>query len=312
VAYRLRPNESVRRGLRRLATKQLRAARDDLRGATPPRDEAIHEARKSVKKVRAILQLIEADEGTRLRGCRKRLRSVNRTLSGLRDADAMIEILSKLRSRNPHLFSEHTYARVRRQLSSHKRAAMEAAELDGAWTTLDDELRHLRRAAERWRPAHRGFSALSPGIELAHRRGRKAMARALARQTAPDFHEWRKLMKALWYALRLVDRSGGRVRRDVSLLHGAETWLGDDHNIVVLCAELSKDAAICGGPVQLDRLRLAANRYQGAVRKKAVTLVNRIYAQGSRKYVRGIERAWTRWRQGVGQDNARARRRTAA
>src|SRR5262249_61758788 len=95
-------------------------------------DEAIHEARKSVKKVRAILELIEPD-GVRAAKSQKRLRTVNRILSGLRDADAMMEILAKLSSRSPRLFSEHTFARIRRRLLSHKRSAMEVAQRKGAW-----------------------------------------------------------------------------------------------------------------------------------------------------------------------------------
>src|SRR4051812_6805516 len=96
MAYRLRRDESVANGLRRLGRKEPGAAAVELRRTTPPADEAIHDARKSVKKARAILQVIDADDGSGLSGCRKRLRSVNRTLSALRDADAMIEVLTKL------------------------------------------------------------------------------------------------------------------------------------------------------------------------------------------------------------------------
>lgn len=312
MAYRLRPEESVVHGLRRLAKKELRAARDELRRSTPPRDEAIHEARKSIKKVRAILQLVDADDGARLGDSQKRLRSVNRMLSRLRDADAMIEILSKLRKINRRLLDEHTAARVRRHLLAHKRAAMAKAGRAAAWKDVDDDLRKLRRAAKRWQPADRGFSALSPGIELVRREGRKAMTLAQKSQDAADFHEWRKQIKALWYALRLIEQTGQRVHRDVSALHQAETWLGDDHNVVVLCAELSKDASVCGGALQLDRVRLAGDRYQCSVRKRALKITKRIYAQASRKYMRGIKRAWKTWRQRVSAGRGQQRRRAAA
>ena len=98
--------------------------------------DAIHEARKRVKKVRAILELIDDDGGSGLAHSEKRLRIVNRTLSTLRDADAMLSILTKLRSRNPRLFSEHTFALVRRRLLAHKRQAMKSAERSAATTTL--------------------------------------------------------------------------------------------------------------------------------------------------------------------------------
>jgi CHAD domain-containing protein len=292
MAFQLRLTESVAHGLPRLAKKELRAARTLLRRTTPPPDEAIHEARKSIKKVRAIVELVEAGDGRLSSGVGKRLRRVSRTLSRLRDADAMSEILTKLRKKNPLLISEHSFARMRRQLASHKKAAKDAAARDGAWEKVDRELRKARRAAKGLSVAHRGFRALAPGIDLTHRRGRKAMTRARTRQRAEDFHEWRKQIKALWYELRLLEVCGKSVRRDVRALHSAETWLGDDHNIVVLCAELSKDPSVCGGMADLDRLRVAADRYQCELRRKATATAAGIYRRQSTKYVRALSRAW--------------------
>src|SRR5262245_51858317 len=109
MAFRLRPNESPTDGLRRLARKELKAAREELSRMRPPHDEAIHEARKSVKKVRSIRALIDADRGRGLRGDGRTLRQVNRRLAKLRDADAMLEILRKLRDHDPHALDEHAY-----------------------------------------------------------------------------------------------------------------------------------------------------------------------------------------------------------
>jgi len=312
MAFRLRPRESIKRGLRRLATKELQSARDALRQTAPPRDDAIHEARKSVKKVRAIVQLLEADGGSGLNDSQTRLQRVNRALSRLRDADAMGEILAKLRSKDARLVSEHTFARVRRRLSSHKREAMEAADREGTWKKVEKHLRKARQAAKGWRPGHRGFGALASGIHALHRSGRKALARARKREGAADFHEWRKQIKALWYELRLLEGCTRTIRRDVDALHRAETWLGDDHNVVVLCAELSKDASVCRGLIDLDRLRLVADRYQCELRKKAIASTRRIYARKSRQYVRTVKRAWKLWRRSETDRHTRRQRRKAA
>jgi CHAD domain-containing protein len=155
MAFRLRPREPVADGLRRLATKSLRSARTELQRANPPRDEAIHEARKDIKKVRAIIDVLEADHGVGLAGCKKQLRRVNRPLSGLRDADAMLAMVTKLKDKNPSLFSEHSFARVRRLLSSHKREAMKTAQEEGAWK------RDLDRGERLSRPGPSAFEPLS-------------------------------------------------------------------------------------------------------------------------------------------------------
>src|SRR5262249_60915614 len=82
-----------------------------------------------------------------------------------------------------------------------------------------------------------------------------------------------------------------RIRRDVRILHDAETALGDDHNIVVLCAELSKAGSLC----DLERLRRAADQYQRSLRRKAIADGRRIYKDKPRNYVRRVKRAWKVW-----------------
>ncbi len=288
MAFRLRPDESVAHGLRRLATKELRSVRDELRRSDAPADDAIHEARKSVKKVRVIMELIDADHGHGLAAGPKRLRKVNRTLSELRDADAMLEILAKLRKKHPRLLDEHAVARVRRWLSSHKLASMKAARDDGAWKKIDRELGKLRQGVKRWRPAHRRFRALATGIRLTYRLGRKAMIRARRRRRPSDFHDWRKRVKELWYQLRLVEGSDPGIRRDVGVLQHVERWLGDDHNLVVLCAQLSKDASLC----DLERVRHAADHYQRELRRKAIASCTRVYADSPDGYLRRVKHAW--------------------
>jgi len=298
MAYRLRQDESIPTGLRRLARKTLKKASDELRREDPPSDDAIHEARKGLKKVRVLLRLVEADEGEGIGKGAKRLRSVNRTLSQLRDADAMLEILDKLKNRNHHLFDEATLTKVRSRLSEHKRDISQSAERDSAWKKVLGELQKVRRDAKGWRPAHGGFRTLGEGIRRSHTRGRKALRRARETGQAADFHEWRKEIKALWYELRLLEECSPRIKHDVSTLHHAEMWLGDEHNLVVLCAELSKNASICDGIVDLSRLRLTVNRYQCDLREKAIASVEAIYRRKSGAYARGLKRAWKTWRGG--------------
>jgi CHAD domain len=294
MAFRLKPRETIAHGLRRLVTGELKSARSALRQGSPPPDTAVFAARKSLKKVRAVRDLIAADAGAHLRGSRKTLRRVNRRLSTLRDADALLDILKKLRRSNPRLFDEHTFARVRRRLADHKRASMAATDDARAWDSIDRDLRVLRRNARRWRPRHQGFRALGEGIRVTLRKGRQALERAQHEQRADAFHAWRKHVKALWYDLRLIEDCSPDVSRDVSALQRAQAELGDDHNLEVLCEELAKHRALC----DLERLRHAVNRYQRALRRKAMTHTAHIYSPLPDEYVRTVRRAWKDWQRG--------------
>jgi CHAD domain-containing protein len=295
MSFRLQSTESIADGLRRLAREELRSISKHLNGAAPPRDDALHEIRKSVKKTRAILQVVDADNGRGVGKSAKRLHAINRRLSALRDADVMLETLNTLRSKDRRILNERCFSRVRRRLSSHKKSMRRAACRKGTWRRVGQSVRKIRRDAMHWKPAHRQFGSLSAGIRLSHRRGRKAMSRARKSQRAADFHEWRKQIKALWYELRLVEGSSPRIRRDVKALHRAEEWLGNEHNLVVLCDELSKDVPEGESRIDLDRVRLAGDRFQYELRTKALASTKRIYARASSEYANAIRREWKRW-----------------
>jgi hypothetical protein len=193
------------------------------------------------------------------------------------------------------VLSEHTLARVRRQLSDHKEAVARATAREGSWKEVARALRTLRAAAKRWSPAHNRFGALAPGLRKTHKRGRKAMTRALQCHRATDFHDWRKQIKALWYELRVIEESGPRIHRDAGALNHAETWLGDDHNVVVLCAHLSSNQSSWRDSPEFRRLRRVGDRYQQELRRKAIAATKAIYGVPTSVYVRRVKSAWRHW-----------------
>src|SRR5262245_44797365 len=160
MAFRLRPEESVSRGLRRLARKELRTARWQLHRHSPPTDEAVHQARTSLKKAAAIAGLLRAGGAQGIGGFDKHRRRANKVLSTVRDSAATVEILHKLKDADPSLISAHRVRRLRQRLLQRgQKARRDVREHDG-WLTVDRELRRLRKQAARWRPRHRHFKAL--------------------------------------------------------------------------------------------------------------------------------------------------------
>jgi hypothetical protein len=98
----------------------------------------------------------------------------------------------------------------------------------------------------------------------------------------------------LYYELRLVQP---RHSTDISAVHRAETWLGEDHNVVVLCAELAKDRSLSAG-LDRDSLQRTASRYQRRLRSQAVKTIQRIYRKTSGDYTRALRQAWKQLRDG--------------
>src|SRR5919205_78895 len=85
-------------GIRRIARGRIDHAIDELRGRTDSTPvQAVHEARKDMKKLRALLRLVRGELGgktfARENAC---FRDATRELAGARDSDVMLETLAQL------------------------------------------------------------------------------------------------------------------------------------------------------------------------------------------------------------------------
>src|SRR4051794_6121756 len=79
------------------------------------------------------------------------------------------------------------------------------------------------------------------------RRGRKRLARAKKKPAPENFHELRKSVKYHWYHLRLLEKLWTDVLAGYEKsLKELETWLGEDHNLVVLRGRIESNPAAFG------------------------------------------------------------------
>ena len=102
TAFKLKKKESARDGIRRVAHERIEHASRLLRdeGADPA--EAVHEARKDMKKLRSALKLVRPVLGEKAyRRENERFRDVARALSDVRDAQVRAETVEGLAQHYP-------------------------------------------------------------------------------------------------------------------------------------------------------------------------------------------------------------------
>ena len=63
MSYQLRRDETPGEGLRRICRKQVELALAIVKGEKEPEDTPVHETRKHLKKMRAVLHLVRKEIG---------------------------------------------------------------------------------------------------------------------------------------------------------------------------------------------------------------------------------------------------------
>jgi CHAD domain-containing protein len=281
--FRLKQSEPLSAGVARVARGRIDHAIDELRGesdSTPV--EAVHEARKDMKKLRALLRLMRGELGgqrfARENAC---FRDAARELSGARDADVMLETLAGLTS----LPAGEGWALRKRIQAEHEQNG--GGDRDAAARSSVAILKEARKRVSDWPLESDSFDALAGGLGKTYRRGRRAFEAARDDPTVESLHEWRKRVKDLWYHLTLL-RSLWLPVMEVAgdEAHALSDRLGDDHDLAILSDWVQHHDA--GGA----EFFAAVERRRGELQAEAFEIGARLYAEKPKAFTKRMERLW--------------------
>ena len=309
MSYRLHAQETVEDGLRRIAAEQLQRALSGFDGGALDRHAAVHEARKCCKRLRGLLRLARNGLGGKVyRAENASLRDAARRLSGLRDAEALIETYDELDAHFGGGIDRRSIAPVRRALTARRqRLADQDATFERRVSAFRADLEAALRRVPSWGLANDEFAALAAGLTRSYKRGRKAMATAYASPSPKRFHEWRKRVKYHRYHLELLQELWPRQlkarRSEVKRLGG---MLGDDHDLAVLRAVLESESGSFGDESARMLIDLA-DRRRDTLRAGMLPLGHRVFAERPKALVSRYEAYWHAWRKEITADEVTAR-----
>ena len=294
MAYRFKLDEPVPAGIKRIVREEIESAVRQLSGkGEGDLDEAIHEARKSMKKIRGVLRLMRGELGDIYGMENAHFGDIGRELSQFRDAGASIETFDALRKRYRGEMDGRMLASIRRRLKASKRQAEQQAGIAAVLTRMAAALRQLAPSVSRWPLAKDGFPAIAPGLEATFRDGQKAMARARKHPLPENYHEWRKRVKAHWYHIRLLEGVwDGAMPAYEKRLKDLETWLGEDHNLVVLEEKIRAAPGAYGRAPEIALFVRLIGKHRKELRGDALALGARTYGEKPRQFTRRMRSMW--------------------
>ena len=291
MAFRLKTGQAVSSDIRRIVLNQLDRATLELSSiGDPESDQAIHDARRRVKKIRAIIRLVRPvlDKAHR---ADPELRRVSKLLAPVADGQGVIETLNQLLKRYRRGLPRKTAAAIRTGLIDRSRQIDSKASKEGVLEKAQLTLRAERRRVKQWRLSAKGFGALAPGLKDSVRRARFAMMTAWLHPTAQHHHTWRRHVKNHWFHVRLLSaRCGYRLQPYQRQLEALDGILGEYHNLVLLQEVFVSDSTL--SQREVARCLHIVQRYQTELRRQAQLLGIRVYSEKPRRFVRRVRELW--------------------
>jgi CHAD domain-containing protein len=298
MAFRLKPNEPVGKGIKRIVRQEIDKVLEALASPRAGRDEVVHDARKRFKKVRAALRLVRDELGAKVyRRENTCYRDAGRPLTAVRDARVLVEALDGLADHFAGQVSAKALDPVRKGLAASRRAVRKRVlQKENALAAVRKAIEEARGRVRQWTVRNKGWSALGPGLQHVYQQGYRART-AAADPTVENLHEWRKQAKYLWHQLHILEPVWPAVMQELAeQVHVLTQHLGDDHDLAVLRDTVTADPDAFGGAGALEALLALIDRRRGELQQQAFLLGRRIYRDRPRVFADRIRGYWKAWR----------------
>lgn len=282
MSYAFQPGESIDRAVRRIAGRCLDRACQALEGETvSPGEDPVFTARKEIKKFRALLQLF--GKSLRPKFCkaeRDLMRSAASCLSDIRDRAVEEKVLREFLARAGGFAWRGSAPKM--GAGVRKKAVSRAA-------------RAMKRAAKRNRKKEfkeASWRAFSTGAKENYREGRSAFRKLQSNAGAGELHRWRKDVKGLSYALRLVETLRPvALHAKLELAKRLGRALGEHHDLALVRARLKEANGQIPASVMTKIERVWRSSWNES-RRLALLLGMQLYSSKPKQFQAELNRAW--------------------
>jgi CHAD domain-containing protein len=305
MAYQLISGRPFSQEVRRLLDQETMAATAGLTQASSVDDvRRVQDARKHIKKARALLQMIRTPLGSRYFEADDELRTANRALGPIADAHRVLETLAATRRDRILHLPVTTFSALRVRLESRAAVIEQRASVDDVRARIVRLLASLRREVPTADLLSLDRAAIVAEIRGAHAASRKARRCAINRPSVDTFHRWRRRVKREWYLFRLVSAlTGDRLRDERHQLAALDACLGELHDIDALIRAVAANSPFSRTEISrvirtlrahAHDLRHRASRLSAALDERPQQLAHRVRdLWGSVPRRRAVtERAW--------------------
>lgn len=297
MPYRLRAGESVQDGIRRVLSEQIEQSLGELADTNLNRAEVIHQVRKRCKKIRATLQLVRDALGNSYSKENAWYRDATRSISDVRDTEAMIETCDALAKRFTNHVDIEIIQSIRSPLERRKNMLMEDTDrINKLLQDFESAMVAGHKRVATLSIEGDGYGTLLAGMCKTYSRARTSMDAAYENPIAETFHEWRKRVKSHGYHMLLLnDACPTVVRARWDEVDKLGELLGDHHNLCVLRSWVLNDYASCANKEARSNFIKLIDKRTAQIESESKPLGRRLFAEKPKSLKRRFTVYFTIW-----------------
>ena len=282
MSYGIKMGESLATAFGRIAAEEIDLASAELR--RPDHGEAVHNARKALKRLRALLRSLRVTfPGKLFRAENRRIAAAGRKISPLRDLHVQLRTLGKLPGG-----AGPVIRRIRRQLLRRQSAVIRG--IPSLRKTVRQMLDVSRQKLAAWPLGKATAANVAAGLKRIYKQGRAAFRVARHSPTPLHLHEWRKKVKSLVFGLDLIKGlRPGKLSRMAESGDALGEALGDDHDLfMVLCSLRREHRSHPAGDFAALAKRI--NLRRAKLQKRAFKLGAKLYGEKPGAFEQRLDR----------------------
>ena len=296
MSFGIEDGEPLPSALRRVVRSEIERGLDATRGGSP---ESLHEARRALKRIRAVLRLVRDPLGSSAWKAEDvAYRDLGRALADARNAAMLLGALERVEREAGEALQGATHE-LRRWLVDRREASREALVSRDTLGRVAAGLREgIRRRAAWTLTEPPGFPLIRPGLQRTYGEARAAFLRARRRREGAEvFHEWRKRTKDVRHQVELLRGSWPPLMDAAAQeLHRLSDRLGEANDLSVLLEEIAREPVPALAPLATEALRQAASELRRRLWAEALPLGERAFAEPPAAYARRLACYWDAWR----------------
>lgn len=299
MSYRLENNETLSFGLKRIVLELIDRSVFNLAKGNGSFNEDVHDTRKNFKKVRTVLRLIRTDIGEESFQIENSFyRDAGRTLSDLRDSTVLILTFDKLVKSSELEMSNFDFSVFRNFLiEKHKTIRIAKSKKSAVINSLSTDLLLARSRVFDWRLSGDDFKLIKKNLQLIYEQGQKYMYAVFSEAIKENVHEWRKRVKDLWYAMRILSNLWPEIMSPLVILLGKlSDALGDANDLFLLKERIISNQSKFKDDQHTRELINFIDRRIIDLLREARSIGRKVYSEDSKYFVGRLQNYFEIWR----------------